>query len=274
MKIRPVSAPAASTSSLGYSGGARPKPLRPRPVSKPVAAKPVATPGAPPAATTTAAAPGSTPLPVDPAYDQTEGGLRRRRDEAIAGYQAQRTSGLLDYGYTEGAGGLQFDANNPYSQAALMQKHYTQARGQSNSNFAAAGHLYAGANQGATNEINAQEGQAQDSLQKAMARFLAGNTANQATAGTDYELGVGGAMGDRVGRAGDNPLYDPVVGQTAAPAVAAAAAGGKAKAPAKAARPSDAPTRVDAVLPSKAHGGRMWKYYRNSAGKLIPIGPK
>lgn len=162
---------------------APPKPaaLRPTPTA-PVAPRPV--------------------LPPDGLYEQQVAGLGRQRDTTLAGLATQRQSGLLDYGYTQDAAGhLAFDPTDPYSQAALLKRHYDQSRASSGINLSARGQLYSGAYQNAQDYANRQELQGSDQLQKQLLAFLARNTQQATEAGNAYETGVGAAGGDRLSRA-------------------------------------------------------------------------
>lgn len=141
-------------------------------------------------------------LPPDALYEQQIAGLGRQRDTTLAGLATQRQGSLLDYGYTQGAGGaLAFDPTNPYSQAAIMKRHYNESRAGSGVSLAAQGQLYSGAYQNAQDYANKQELQSSDALQKQLLAFLSRNTQQAAEAGNAYETGVGTAGGDRLGRA-------------------------------------------------------------------------
>lgn len=185
--------------------------------------KPVAKPVTPKAPTAPASAPQRpTAPPPDATYEATIGGLSRQRDVNMAGLEQQRQQGLLNYGYTQDAGGgIAFDATNPYSQAALLKRHYDQARAGNTTSYAAQGQLYSGALQNAQAETNFGESQGSDALQKQLMAFLANNLQSKAQAGVDYEAGYAQAGASRLDRAADNSLY---AAQTdAANAVAAAA---------------------------------------------------
>lgn len=184
--------------------------------------KPVARPVAPKAPAAPAAATRPTTLPPDATYEATVGGLTRQRDVNMAGLEQQRQQGLLNYGYTQDAGGgIAFDATNPYSQAALLKRHYDQARTGNTTSYAARGQLYSGALQNAQAETNFGESQGSDALQKQLMAFLASNLQSKTQAGVDYDTGYAQAGAARIDRAPDNPLYAPV---TSAPAAAAPAA--------------------------------------------------
>jgi hypothetical protein len=182
-----------------------------------------------------APAPDPNVLPPDAGYEQQIGALGRTRDDTLAGLSAQRSQGLLDYGYNEATGGaLSFDPNNPFSRAALMKQSYDRSRASSGISMANAGQLYAGSYQNAQDFLNGNQLQGEDSLQKSLIRFLAGNTQAQGRAGTNYELGAGQAYGDRVGRASSNPLYTPTAdapAPMAAPAPAPAPSSGAYRGP-------------------------------------------
>lgn len=168
---------------------------------------------------------GPAPLPVDAAYDQQVAGLQKQRDAAAGALTAQRQQALLNYGFTEdpSSGALAFDPTNPYSQAALMQQHYNQARKAAGNQLAAQGQLYSGAYVNAQDAVSRDQGQASDSLQKALLGFLSNNSAQQAGLEPAYEQGVAQAMGDAISRAPSNPAYSPALAaaaSTAAPALA------------------------------------------------------
>jgi hypothetical protein len=207
---QPTSSPRPRRIGIGASNSpTRPvAPPAPTPVSPPVA--PAADPNV---------------LPPDATYEQQVGAYARNRDTTQAGLTAQRSQGLLDFGYNEGAGGaLSFDPNNPFSRAALMKQSYDRSRAQSGISMANSGQLYAGSYQNSQDFLNQNQLQGEDSLQKSLIRFLAGNAQAQAKAGTDYELGAGQAYGDRVNRAASNPLYTPTADLPSAPAAMAPAA--------------------------------------------------
>jgi hypothetical protein len=171
----------------------------------------------------------SSGLPVDPVYDQQIGGLQRRRDDALAAYAAQRTTGLSDYGYQASydaqgnATGLAYDPNNVYSQASLARKSYQNAKRGTGNSMAAQGQLYSGALTNAQNTNDTTFSVGEDARQKSLLRFLAGIKTGETNAGTDYELGAGTAAGDRLSRASSSPLYDPSTGaDTTTPAAPAA----------------------------------------------------
>ncbi len=195
-----------------------------------VSAKGFAPPGAlvPPSAAPGAAAapPGALVPPPDAAYEQTVAGLARQRDTTLAGLEQQRAGGLLQYGYKADpvTGAVTFDTTNTYGQAALLKRNYDQARTGNVNQFAARGGLYSGALQGVQDESYFKQGGAEDSLQKQLGAFLARNTQAKGTALSNWELGMGDAMGGRLDRIAANPLYDPVVADgTPDPAAAQAA---------------------------------------------------
>lgn len=143
--------------------------------------------------------------PVDPVYDNTIGTLQRTRDTTLAGLTGQRTRTLADYGYNEGVGGsLTVNPNDPFSKAALLQRTYDQRRTGNTNSYAARGQLYSGALQNAQDAANFGQLRDSDQLQKALINFLAGNTGARNTAQTNYELGAGQALGDRIVRAANN----------------------------------------------------------------------
>lgn len=189
-------------------------------------------------------------LPPDASYDAQIAALQRQRDDQIAALVQQRSSGLLDYGFTEGpSGALAFDPNNPYSKAALLKKTYDTNRRSTGNSMAAGGQLYSGAYQNAQDLISRNQLQSEDSLQRALIGFLAQNTQRRTAAGTNFETAAMQAYGDRVGRFQSNPLYDPASG-----ALSASAGTGGASTPAPAAAPAAAPraSSVAAALRRRA----------------------
>lgn len=173
---------------------------------------------APPPAATAAPDSGPAALPPDATYEQIIGALQRKRDTTISGLAGQRTTGLLNYGYTEDAAGkLAYDPNNPESQAAQLKKHYDQSRAGTGVRMAAAGQQYAGSYQNAQDTLNKGQLTDEDKLSKALQAFLSGNTQARTTAQTDYEFGAGQAYGDRVARVPQNPLYSPTTPDAPAP---------------------------------------------------------
>ncbi len=152
---------------------------------------------------------GTLPLPVDPRYDQDIASLGRNRDTSLGSLGAQRTQGLLDYGYNEANDTLTFDPQNPYSQAALLKQSYDRSRKGAGTSMAARGQLYSGAYQNAQDDLYSKQGQSENALMKALQGFLTKNTAAQGQAKTDYEEGAGSASLDRLDRLPQNPLYEP-----------------------------------------------------------------
>jgi hypothetical protein len=112
------------------------------------------------------------------------GGLTQTRDDTIGGLQQQRGAGLQEYGYTEDPNthAIAFDPNNPYSQAALLRKHYQQAKTGNTTSYAAQGQLYAGSLQNAQNASTDQFNASDDALTNAVINFLANNTTSSTTA--------------------------------------------------------------------------------------------
>jgi hypothetical protein len=165
-------------------------------------------------------------LPVDPVFDQSVGALGRTRDDTIAGLEGQKTSTLADYGYSAtynpdgSVASLTVDPNNPFSRAAQLKKSYDQAKTGTGNSLAAQGQLYSGALANAQNANDTGYSQGQNTLEKSLGSILAGIIGGERTARSDFETGKGTAFGDRVTRAGSNPLYSP----TAADAPAAPAA--------------------------------------------------
>jgi len=158
---------------------------------------------------------GPAPLPVDPVYQNQLGGLARSRDDALTGLAGEQTRALSDYGYNAsfdasgGVSSLAFDPNNPFSQAALLRKHYQQSKSATTNSMASRGQLYAGALQTALDrdDVNFQQGD--DRLQKALTGSLSDISDRRRRALADYEFGAGSALSESVGRAQENPLYEP-----------------------------------------------------------------
>jgi hypothetical protein len=197
-----------------------PKPPAP---PAPSGGSPAGAPGAPQGFTVA-----TSTLPPDPTYDVQIGALGKTRDDTIAGLVQQRGAGLQSYGYTEDptSHAIAFDPNNPYSQAALLRKHYQQAKTGNTTSYAASGQLYAGSLQNAQNASTDQFNAGDDAIKKAVENFLANNTTAQTSAGDTYDYNAGLAMGDRVGRVPDNPLYAPVAGANAGGAIVSTDANG------------------------------------------------
>jgi hypothetical protein len=82
-----------------------------------------------------AAAPVQSPLPLieppDASFTAEIEGLGKTYRSDLVGNTEGRKRGLSDYGFTEDetTGGLTFDANNPFSRAALLKKNYDTHRG-------------------------------------------------------------------------------------------------------------------------------------------------
>lgn len=156
----------------------------------------------PPAAGGSSSDSGASGPPNDPDYDAQIAALAKQRDAIKSGLGGQRVQGLLDYGYLEDASGnLSFDPNNPFSRAALLLRNYQQSSRGATTSMAASGQLYSGALQ------RQQENQAfnfntsDDAMKKALAQFLAGNTAAAGQADIDYDLAAAAAGGARTQRA-------------------------------------------------------------------------
>jgi hypothetical protein len=166
-------------------------------------------------------------LPVDPVYDKQIAGYGQTRDNTISGLEGQKTSTLADYGYgaTYDANGnvasLTVDPNNPYSRAAQLKKSYDQAKTGTTNGLAARGQLYSGAMTNAQNANDTGYSQGVNTLEKNLGQILASIIGGERTARTDYTTNEGTAYGDRVGRAGQSPLYSPTAAD-AAPAAAPA----------------------------------------------------
>ena len=146
--------------------------------------------------------------PVDPIYDQTIGGLQKRRDDTLAGLTQQKVGTLADYGYgatfdpTSGdVTGLSFDPANPFSRAALLRRNYQQAKTGTANSLASRGQLYSGAMANAQNANDFGYLQGENSLQGALTQTLIGIAQRGRGAGTDYELGGAQAGAESVNRA-------------------------------------------------------------------------
>jgi hypothetical protein len=143
----------------------------------------------------------SAPLPVDATYDSEMGALGMTRDQGLAAATGERTRGLAEYGFTESAfdpatqtmGALAFDPNNPFSKASLLKKSYDTSRRSTGQSMGAGGQLYSGAYQNAQDLVNRDQLGGEDSLQKSLIGFLAGNSGQRTQAQTDFELGAGQA---------------------------------------------------------------------------------
>jgi hypothetical protein len=150
-------------------------------------------------------------LPPDPAYQASIGAFAGTRDNTIAGLVQNRGAGLQEYGYTEDPNthAIAFDPNNPYSQAALLRKHYQQAKTGNTTSYAASGQLYAGSLQNAQNASTDSYNASDNALTNAVINFLANNTIQQNAAGDTYNTNAAGALGQSVQNAPNNPLYSP-----------------------------------------------------------------
>lgn len=168
-------------------GGARMKP----------AAKPAGSAAAPGAAST---------RPVDPGFLQEGAAISKAYEQQVAGVTQQRQAGVAEWGLGED---LKFDPNNPLSKAALLKKNYDATRKVTGLGMGAGGGLYSGAYQSGQNAINRAQVGEEDQLQKNFTEFLRQNSADYATAGTDYGAAMGRAESDRMGRINENPLYEP-----------------------------------------------------------------
>lgn len=190
------------------------RPAVPRPASPGLVRPAVPRPAAPSVGT---GAPGGPP--VDPIFDQTFSNLVRQRDTTLAGLSSQRQQGLADYGYTETptTGALAFDPNNPFSKAAQLKRLYDTDRRAAGQRIASTGGLYSGGYQNVQDLANRNQLGAQDTMQKALAGFLARNTSERAAAGTSYKQQLGTADVERLGRIATNPTYSPTAAAAAPP---------------------------------------------------------
>lgn len=136
--------------------------------------------------------------PLDPIYDQQVGAAQRTRDDQLAYLANQRQAGLSSFGYTPD---LQFDPNNPFSQAALLKRSYDQARRATTTSIAARGGLYSGSLQNAQADVNYRQGQGEDALKRRLVEFLTKNTNASTAAKNDYETKVAQYGADSLNRA-------------------------------------------------------------------------
>jgi hypothetical protein len=197
-------------------------------------------------------------LPPDASYDSIVAGLAKQRDTTLADLVGERTRTLSDYGFQEGpTGAITFDPNNAFSKSAVMKKTYDTNRRATGQTMGAGGQLYSGSFQNAQDLINRNQLQSEDTLTKNLQAFLARNTSQRATAGTNYETAVGQADADRIARFQSNPLYDPATADSTPGAAPAAAAAG---APAAAARAGGA---------TKAARGFLWQQNSNGTWRKI-----
>lgn len=151
-----------------------------------------------------APSPGANALPPDPILQGMIGALAKTRDEKIGALESQKPQVLAGYGYKAtgyDAGGaptgLSFDADNPFSQAALLKRRYDQQQTGTQNSMAARGQLYSGAlqNQKTSNELGYQGNS--DAIVKALTAALKRIAQGVGTAKTDYETGVAQAAGQR-----------------------------------------------------------------------------
>jgi hypothetical protein len=179
----------------------------------------------PAAAAPAAPAPVQSPLPLieppDAAFTAEAEGLGETYRKDLVGNTEGRKRGLSDYGFLEDetTGGLTFDANNPFSRAALLKKNYDTQRARTGQSMAMGGNLYAGAGQHSQDLVNADQLGAEDTLQKSLGEFLLGNTDSKRRIGEDYARGLRNADESRLGRINDNPLYSPTTSAADAAAV-------------------------------------------------------
>jgi hypothetical protein len=204
-KTQGIISPGSSTGLLGA-----PKP----PSSTPSSGSSTST-GAPTGVTVTPPS-----LPPDPAYQLTLGALGGTRDNTLAALAQNRQAGLSSYGYTEDPSthAIAFDPNNPYSQAALLRKHFQQSKLGNTTSYAAAGQLYAGSLQNAQNASTDQFDQGDNALKTAIQNFLAKNTQDASAANNAYDFNAAQALGQSVQNAPSNPLYSPAASAAIDPA--------------------------------------------------------
>lgn len=271
-KSQPVSSPSKASQIIRWG---QPNPGMAAAAPKPPPTAPAAAPPSPNVAPAAAPTPTDAALPPDATYEQVLGGLQRKRDADLAALTAQRTTTLLNYGYNEGPNGaLTYDPNNPESLAAQMKKHYDQSRSGTGINMAARGQLYAGSYQNAQDTLNRGQLSAEDRQTKTLAAYLAGNTSGRATAQTNFELNAGQALGDRVARAPQNPLYSPQGDQPGAPAASGSPSPG-AGGPAMYSGPKGLVNGKYVDKDGGIHATQTVKgkkYYLAGSGRWVPIG--
>ena len=211
---RPMRHPAqsmTSTSAVGFGRRAQTQGITP--VPGPPKPKPIIAPGI-----GGALGVGKLPeLPPDPAYDQQVGAIDRGTKNTVAGLTGERDRTLLDYGYNvqydaEGnplTNTLTFDPTNVFSRAAQLRKRWMEARSGTQNGMAAQGQMLSGAYGRAQRQNNYGESAQTDAEMKGLLSFLARNGSQVAAAKIAGETAKGEAMGARVGRIPENPLYDP-----------------------------------------------------------------
>lgn len=156
-------------------------------------------------------------LPPDPAYDQQVGAIDKGTKNTVAGLTGERDRTLLDYGYNvqyDADGNpltntLTFDPTNVFSRAAQLRKRWMEARSGTQNGMAAQGQLNSGAYGRAQRQNNYGESAQTDAEMKGLLNFLARNGSQVAAAKIAGETAKGEAMGARVARIPENPLYDP-----------------------------------------------------------------
>lgn len=136
--------------------------------------------------------------PIDPIYNQQVGAATKTRDDAIAYLGDQRNQGLASFGYNQQ---LQFDPNNPFSQAAMLKRSYDQARTGSFNRVAAQGGLYSGSMQNAQADVNFRQQSAEDALKKRLIAFLTKNTFGVNQARNTFAQNLAGYEAERLNRA-------------------------------------------------------------------------
>ena len=241
-----VRRPTAPKASIGAA--ALPAALGPQSVAAPAATPQVADVAVSPSV-----------VPPDASYEASVAGLTQQRDQTLTALQQQRQQALLQYGYTQDAtGSLAFDATNPFSQAALLKRNYDQAQSGNVNSYAARGQLYSGALQNAQNETGFQNQRQNDTLQKGLLAFLAKNTGDAASAGTNYDLGVGQAQGQALQNAQNNSLYQAQLNALQAPAGVSTAAQGAVGDPVVQTIPWKSSKGVPGVLHIHASGARIF----------------
>lgn len=195
------------------------------------------TPKAPPSIGATTSQPQATTagqasaLPIDATYNNTVGANNQTLSDALLQIGYQRGQLNTGYGFQpifDAAGnitGENFDASNPFSKAALLQKSYTQNKASYGQNLAGRGQLYSSSYQNAQDYAGTQYGQGYDTLKRSYEQGQQGLTAQAAAARNAAASGNANAYGAWVDRglATKPPGIDP--GETplaAAPARARA----------------------------------------------------
>lgn len=155
-----------------------------------------------PAASTAAVGP-----PIDPVYDAEVAGYGQQKGDTLASIALANSQALTNAGYSaqyDGSGNvtsLGFDPNNPYSQAALAQRVYKQAKTGTDNSLAARGQFTSGARVDAQNNNDFQYSAGEDARQKAVTQFLARQGLASTGAKNTYDTNVGISGANKLVRA-------------------------------------------------------------------------